>query len=70
MGQILSILWEIALISWEILVFRENLFNVSKNLGMSEKFIWPLKWYTDRNFFGDGGGGRPKKFFPEKHFWH
>jgi hypothetical protein len=18
----------------------------------------PLKWYTDRNFFGDGGGGR------------
>jgi hypothetical protein len=21
------------------------------------KFFGPLKWYTDRNFFGDGGGG-------------
>ena len=21
------------------------------------KFFLPLKWYTDQNFFGDGGGG-------------
>ena len=34
------------------------------------KIFRPLKWYPDRNFFGDGGGGggggeggRPKKFF-------
>ena len=36
----------------------------------------PLKWYTDRKFFGDGGGGvgggggRQKKFSPEKNFLH
>jgi hypothetical protein len=21
----------------------------------SENFFWPLKWYTDRKIFGDGG---------------
>jgi hypothetical protein len=41
MGQILSILWEIVLISWEILWYLENLYDVSKNLGMSEKFLDP-----------------------------
>jgi hypothetical protein len=40
----------------------------------SGKFFWPLKWYTDRNFFGDGGGGgvggggRRYKFVPKKKF--
>jgi hypothetical protein len=33
----------------------------------SGKIFWPLKWYTDRKFFGDGGGGglicSPKNFF-------
>jgi hypothetical protein len=29
------------------------------NLVMYGKGVWwPLKWYTDRNFFGAGGGGR------------
>ena len=29
------------------------------DIGMSGKNFGPLKWYTDRNFFGDeGGGGR------------
>ena len=35
------------------------------------KKFFPLKWYTDRTFFGDGGGwegGRQKKFSPEKFF--
>jgi hypothetical protein len=41
MGQILSILWEIVLISWEILWYLENLYVVSKNFGMSEKFLDP-----------------------------
>jgi hypothetical protein len=27
----------------------------------SGKFFGPLKWYTDRNFLGDGGGGRSPK---------
>ena len=27
------------------------------DIGMSEKNFGPLKWYTDRNFFGDGGRG-------------
>ena len=32
------------------------------------KIFGPLKWYTDRNFFGDGGGGRSSKiiFFKKK----
>jgi hypothetical protein len=33
-------------------VMLGNLFDVPK--------IVPLQWYTDRNFFGDGGGGAPK----------
>ena len=54
--------------------FRKIFFVFRKN-GMSGKFFWPHKWYTDRNFFGDGGGGggrSPKKiklsalFFFEK----
>jgi hypothetical protein len=29
-----------------------------------QKIILPLKWYTDRKFFGDGGGGgRSPKLF-------
>ena len=35
------------------------------DIGMSGKNFGPLKWYTDRNFFGDGGGG---KLFREKFF--
>ena len=27
------------------------------DIGMSGKNFGPLKWYTDRNFFGDEGGG-------------
>ena len=27
------------------------------DIGMSGKNFGPLKWYTDRGFFGDGGGG-------------
>jgi hypothetical protein len=47
----------------------ENFFYVTKNNGMSGKNICPLKWYTDRNFFGDGGGGgRQKKFRVKKMF--
>ena len=47
--------------------FPENFFYVTKNNGMSGKNICPLKWYTDRNFFGDGGGGgRPKKISGKK----
>ena len=47
------------------------------DIGMSGKNFGPLKWYTDRNFFGDGwgggggGGGREKsknKLFREKFF--
>ena len=40
-----------------------NSVNFLKNLIISGKFWYvrkifgPLKWYTDRNFFGDGGGG-------------
>jgi hypothetical protein len=28
----------------------------SEKFCRSGKFFGPLKWYTDRNFFGDGGG--------------
>ena len=31
-------------------------FYIVENLDMSGKMFLPLKWYTDRNFFGDGGG--------------
>jgi hypothetical protein len=41
MGQILSILWEIVLISWEILWYLENVYDDSKNFGMSENFLDP-----------------------------
>ena len=44
-----------------------------KILVCPKKFFRPLKWYTDRKFFGDGGGrgggGRQKKFSPEKIFF-
>ena len=29
----------------------------------AERKFRPLKWYPDRNFFGDGGGGVVKKIF-------
>jgi hypothetical protein len=54
---------------WRKLVMSGKFFNVTKNFGMSGKIFWPLKWYTDRNFFGDGGGSgggwrrSPKKIF-------
>jgi hypothetical protein len=34
------------------------------------KIFRPLKWYTDRKFLATGGGGRQKKFSPEKFFLH
>ena len=42
--------------------YVENLYDVSKNFDVRKNF-GPLKWYTDRNFFGDGGegGGRSSK---------
>jgi hypothetical protein len=42
------------------LVRSENFWVFWKN-GLSGKNFWPLKWYTVRKFFGDGGGGRQKK---------
>jgi hypothetical protein len=46
-------------ISGKFVLCIEKFWYVRKNFG-------PLKWYTDRNFFGDGvgGGGR------QKNFWH
>jgi hypothetical protein len=37
---------------------------------MSGKIFLPLKWYTDRNFFGDGGGEGEvaENNFPKKNF--
>ena len=53
--------------------FRKIFFVFSKNCGMSGKFFWPPKWYTDQNFFGDGGreggGGHPKKIFKSPFFF-
>ena len=34
-----------------------------KTLSYIRFTVGPLKWYTDRNFFGDGGGGRSSKIF-------
>ncbi len=31
------------------------------DIGMSRKNFGPLKLYTDRNFFGEGGGGGREK---------
>jgi hypothetical protein len=43
----------------------------SKNFDMSGKIFGPLKWYTDRNFFGDGGGEVAKNnLFRKKFFRH
>ena len=39
-----------------------------KNFGMCGKNFCPLKWYTDRKFFGDGGGVVQKKFQVKKNF--
>ena len=62
-----------------------NSVNFVENFVMSGKLVWcfekfwyvrkifgPLKWYTDRNFFGDGegGGGRQNKSSPEKFFYN
>ena len=33
------------------------------------KIFGPLKWYTDRNFFGDGGGGVVQNNFLRKKFF-
>jgi hypothetical protein len=41
--------------------FRKFFFVFRKNYGMSGKFFWPPKWYTDRNIFGWGGGSPTKK---------
>ena len=35
----------------------EKVFDVPKNVVGPENFLDPQIWYTDRNFFGDGGGG-------------
>ena len=44
-------------------MFPEKIFVFRKNCGMSGKFFWLPKWYTDRKFFWrrGGGGGRRKK---------
>ena len=45
---------------------------LGKTVVCTEKFFDPPKWYTDRNFFGDGGGGgvSPKKtIFKCPFFW-
>ena len=34
----------------------EKVFDVPKNVVGPENFLDPQIWYTDRNFFGDGGG--------------
>ena len=34
----------------------ENVFDVPKNFVGPETNFGPVKWYTDRNFFGDWGG--------------
>ena len=34
----------------------EKVFDVPKNFVGPEKIFGPLKWYTDKKFFGDGGG--------------
>jgi hypothetical protein len=48
----------------------EKVFYFPKNFVCPEKIFEPLKWYTDRNFFGDGGGGggggSRKKCVPQK----
>ena len=36
----------------------EKVFDIPKNVVGPEKFLDPQIWYTDRIFFGDGGGGR------------
>ena len=38
--------------------FLKNFIVFRKNWGMSGKIFWLPKWYTDRKFFGDGGGSR------------
>jgi hypothetical protein len=46
----------------------EKIADERKNFGMCGKNFCPLKWYTDRKFFGDGGGGCPKKISGKKKF--
>jgi hypothetical protein len=42
----------------------ENVFDVPKNFVGPETNFGPVKWYTDRNFFGDWGGvGSTNNFF-------
>jgi hypothetical protein len=64
------------------LTFLGNCVNFVGNLVISGKFVCvekfyyvrkifgPLKWYTDRNCFGDGGGRSSKLMFSGKIFWH
>jgi hypothetical protein len=42
----------------------------SEKFCRSGKIFGPLKWYTDRNIFGDGGGGRGRRneFIPQTIF--
>jgi hypothetical protein len=67
----MTILWEIVSISWEILWYLENLYYVAKIIGMSEKiFSTPKMVHWPKIFWRRGGGGRQKKFSPEKIFLH
>ena len=46
----------------------EKVFYFPKNFVCPEKIFEPLKWYTDRNFFGDGGG-EPKEMCSTKNYF-
>jgi hypothetical protein len=48
--------WKNVLISGKNIIYPENFFVFRKNRGMSGKIFGLPKWYTDRKFFGDGGG--------------
>ena len=46
----------------------EKMFDVQKKFVGPEKIFGPLKCYTDRNFFGDGGGS-PKLICSTNNFF-
>jgi hypothetical protein len=50
------------------LVMYGKVFDFPKNFVCPENFFEPLKWYTDRNFFGDGGG-EPKEMCSTKNYF-
>ena len=44
-------------------------FDVPKKFVRPKKFFGPLKWYTVRNFLGDGGGGVTEIYLFLKNFF-